>query len=69
MKSVQYGDFSGTYFHGFSPNTGKCGPEKTPYLDTFDKLSCAVPTHHVQQKLKHFLQKEPPEVFCKKGCS
>ena len=19
----------------FSPNTGKCGPEKTPYLDTF----------------------------------
>ena len=22
-------------FFVFSPNTGKCGPEQTPYLDTF----------------------------------
>ena len=28
MKSVKYGDFSGS-------NTGKYGPEKTPYLDSF----------------------------------
>ena len=27
--------FSGPYFPVFSPNTGKCGPVKTPYLDTF----------------------------------
>ena len=23
------------YLSVFSPNAGKCGPEKTPYLDTF----------------------------------
>ena len=27
--------FSGAYFPVFSPNTGKYGPGKTPYLDTF----------------------------------
>ena len=26
---------SGPYFPLFSPNTGKCGPEITLYLDTF----------------------------------
>ena len=31
----KYGVFSGPYFPLFSPNTGKYGPEKTPYLDTF----------------------------------
>ena len=30
-----YGFFSRPYFPLFSPNTGKYGPEKTPYLDTF----------------------------------
>ena len=30
-----YKAFSGPYFPVFSPNTGKYGPEKTPYLDTF----------------------------------
>ena len=34
-KSVQIRSFSGLYFPVFSPNTGKYGPEKTPYLDTF----------------------------------
>ena len=29
-----YGVFSGPYFPVFSLNTGKYGPEKTPYLDT-----------------------------------
>ena len=29
------GVFSGPYFPVFTPNTGKYGPEKTPYLDTF----------------------------------
>ena len=33
-KVTKYGVFSGPCFHVFSPNTGKYGPEKTPYLDT-----------------------------------
>ena len=31
----KYRVFSGPYFPVFSPITGKYGPEKTPYLDTF----------------------------------
>ena len=31
----KYRVFSGPYFPVFSPNTGKYGPEKAPYLDTF----------------------------------
>ena len=31
----KYGVFSGAYFLVFGLNTGKYGPEKTPYLDTF----------------------------------
>ena len=31
----KYGVISGSYFPVFSPNTGKYGPEITPYLDTF----------------------------------
>ena len=34
-KVSKYGVFSGQYFPAFSPNAGKCGPEKTPNLDTF----------------------------------
>ena len=44
-KVPKYGVFSGPYFPSFglntsylsvfSPNAGKYGPEKTPYLDTF----------------------------------
>ena len=35
----KYGVFSGPYFPVFSPNTGKYGPEKTPYLDTFHAVN------------------------------
>ena len=45
QKVSKYGVFSGPYFPSnglnterykvFSPNMGKCGPEETPYLDTF----------------------------------
>ena len=35
VKSVQIRSFSGPYFPVFSSNTGKYGPEKTLYLDTF----------------------------------
>ena len=31
----KYGLIFGPYFPAFSPNTGKYGPEITPYLDTF----------------------------------
>ena len=34
-KASKYGFFSGPYFPVFNPNTGKYGPEITPYLDTF----------------------------------
>ena len=50
-KVSKYGVYSGPYFPAFglnteryfvfSPNAGKYGPEKTPYLDTF---SCSVCT-------------------------
>ena len=35
VKSVSIRSFSGPYFPVFGLNTGKYGPEKTPYLDTF----------------------------------
>ena len=34
-KVYKYRAFSVPYFPVFSPNIGKYGPEKTPYLDTF----------------------------------
>ena len=44
-KVSKYGNFSGLFFPHleyvsvFSPNRGKYGPEKTPYLDTFHAVS------------------------------
>ena len=35
LKVSKYRVSSGPYFPVFSPNTKKCGLEKTPYLDTF----------------------------------
>ena len=34
-KMSKYGVISGPYLPVFSPDTGKYGPEITPYLDTF----------------------------------
>ena len=34
-KVSKYVDFSNPYFPLFGLNTGKYGPEKTPYLDNF----------------------------------
>ena len=39
VKSSKYGVFSGPYFPVFGLNTGKYGPEKTPYLDTSHAVS------------------------------
>ena len=46
----KYGDFSGSYFPVLGPNTGKYGPEKTPYMDTFH----AVFVHDIR-KVTRFL--------------
>ena len=37
-KLFQYRVSSGPDFSVFSPNAGKYGPEKTPYLDTFHEV-------------------------------
>ena len=54
-KLFKYGVISGLYF----PNTGKCGPEITPYLDTFH----AVITRINQSKTL------PKHVSCKFKCN
>ena len=38
----KYEVFSGPYFSVFSPNTGKYGPEKTPYLDTYRAVKSGI---------------------------
>ena len=38
-KNVQIWSFSGWYFPVFGLNTGKYGPEKTPYLVIFHAVS------------------------------
>ena len=40
-KLSKYGVISRPYFPVFGLNTGKCGPEITPYLDTFHAVSTA----------------------------
>ena len=37
VRDTRYGE----YLSVFSPNMGKYGPEKTPYLDTFTQCSTA----------------------------
>ena len=38
----KYGFFSGPYFRVLRLNTGKHGPEKTSYLDTFHAVSFTI---------------------------
>ena len=40
-KLSKYGVFSSPYFPVFSPNTGKYGPEITPYLDNFHAVNAS----------------------------
>ena len=44
-KVSKYGVFSAAYFPVFSPNTGKYGPEKTTYLDTFYAVNSKILIH------------------------
>ena len=46
-KVSKFEVFFGPYFAVFSPNTGKYGPEETPYLDTFHLV---VRTEKVDEK-------------------
>ena len=39
QKVSKYDAFFGPYFSVFSPNTGKSGPQKAPYLDSFYVVS------------------------------
>ena len=48
VKKSKYGIFSGPHFPVFRLSTGKYGPEKTPYLDSFH----AVTTISQQRKQK-----------------
>ena len=68
VKSVQIRSFSGPYFPVFSPNTGKYGPEKTPYLDTFHAVSLVAivlcNTYFTHSFLVHIQRKDfDPEFF------
>ena len=47
----KYGVFPGPFFPVFSPNTGKYGPEKTPYLGTFTQCE-------LQESIEKLLQNE-----------
>ena len=51
-KVSKYGVISGLYFPVFGLNTGKYGPEITPYLDTF---------HAVIEKISNFHHRELQE--------
>ena len=46
-KVSKYENFSGPYFFVFGPNTGKYGPEITPYLDAFHAV-------HGTRKITYF---------------
>ena len=45
-----YGVFSGLYFPVFWLNTGKYGPEKTPYLDTLHAVFIQICSHYTDWK-------------------
>ena len=55
-KVSKYWVFSGSYFPVFSPNTGKYGPEKTPYLDTFHAVISRSENNIFGGMLDHLLE-------------
>ena len=71
MKSVRIRSFSGPYFPVFSPNAGKYGPEKTPYLDTFDVVEASIiqniiaTQRRIQNPVKHLRWSFMMELFAK----
>ena len=53
-KVSNYGVISDPYFPVFSPNTGKYGPEITPYLDTFHTVSYRVNQVNIKDSRKEY---------------
>ena len=85
MKSLRILNFSSPYFPAFglnagylsvfSPNAGKLGPDKTPYLDTFHAVSVLVIQYenvglqcNTAQKMKFFIKDffSKSDQICKK---
>ena len=54
-KVSKYGVFSGPYFAVFSQNTGKYGPEKTPYLDAFHAVRKVIVEYYSKYSLMQYL--------------
>ena len=52
VKSVQIRVFFGPYFPVFSPNAGKYGPKKTPYLDTCNDCVNEHKNHPIRKAIK-----------------
>ena len=52
MKSVQIQSFPGPYFPVFGLNTGKYGPKKAPYLNTFHAVILS------KRSMKHLILSE-----------
>ena len=80
-KVSKYGVFSGPYFpHSdwirrntpylfvFSPNAGKCGPEKTQYLDTFHAVRIRLQIGNTQIYCRQNNQVIKPIRMKKHGC-
>ena len=51
-KVSKYGVVSGPYFPVFGLDTGKYGPEVTPYLDTFHAVKGAVKSLYFKEETK-----------------
>ena len=53
-KVSKYGVFSGPHFHIFGLNTGKYGPEKKTYLDSFHTVPVNPKAHQIGRNTKSF---------------
>ena len=49
----------GKYLSSFSPNTGKYGPEKTPYLDTYHAVNITRKIINTRRRQKSWSLKSP----------
>ena len=52
-KVSKYGVVSGPYFPVFGLDTGKYGPEVTPYFDTFHAVKGAVKSLYFKEETKN----------------
>ena len=60
----KHGVFSGRYFTVFGLNTGKYGPEQTPYLDTFHAvLACRKYKNYYNDQINLHINKFDYEIL------